>query len=816
MESVNTNLPSTGAEHATLERPESSGAAAARRPSSSTLPEVEGATRRSAIRTEGSPRAPTADLSEVSKRARVDHADSHSGWPENRVDTAFSGPAERAKNAKRSGRAQLSTQGRELPPLTPQALGHYFKDAVGTWPPRERSSLVSAMTNNLRKLAELKQEPEIKQMRRELTLHWHALSEAEKSDVLEAAGTASKELGKSKMSKPADNANVQTWLEHTAAHMPSADVRRLVDATSTDARASLDGNFRLAGTDDTRRAEVKQQSADMHMTLPLDHMYDYTGFYWDNNRKIGHLPKDVAQNLKVCVIGAGPAGIMAADCLNRLGVKPTVLEAADHIGGRLATHHRVREDGTESPTATHPGGMRFHTTHGNFYWSFAEHYKLPHIDFTNPAQVGATLLLTDRVLRMEPGKEPADPVAKQVKDDFLRASESLLKPLREAREAGDTAKFLELSAAAKKKFDGLTFKEGVELLLAENGIHWDEEHWKTFGAVGIGVGGYKGYYNTGFLEEMRFLVDGRLENHQLLVDGADEPLKRMIADKEGLPPGTPSLAEQGAIKLSSPAMDIEKTAEGKFKVTWKEDGKETKSETYDEVFFGASPKIAVDMGLTKADRPGGQLVTPEIATALESINLVGATKMTMTVPADEFHPEQLPKNLQSTAEFQQLYLHAPAKEGNSAVIYLSYTLGDNAKKVEGKSKEEQIRNLLDTLHTAADRDTTPPEDKAQLRNLAALIDKHWEARSHYTHWTEEPNHQGAFKMDAPGDLDNTRKLWNNTLAAKPGIRVVHEKATYEGGFASGPFAAVVNSVAAMVESRGGTVAKNSPLGQRIL
>ncbi len=813
MESINTHVSSSGADQAILERPGSPAAAA--HPTSSTLPDVEGATRRSAIQTEGSPRAPAADLAEVSKRARTGHADDRSGWPENRISTVFSGPAESAKNTKRPERAGLATQGREIPPLIPQALGHYFSQAMGTWP-RERSSLVGAMTNNLRKLADLKQEPEIKQMRRELTLHWHALSEAEKSDVLEAAGTASKAFGKSAMSKPADNANVKTWLEHTAAHMPSDDVEKLFNATSADARTSLQGTFRLAGTDETRRAEVKERSADMRMTLPMDHAYDYTGFYWDNNRKIASLPKDVAEKLNVCVIGAGPAGIMTADCLNRLGVKSTVLEAEDHIGGRLATHHRTREDGTESPTATHPGGMRFHTTHGNFYWSFAEHYELKHIDFTNPSEVGAMLLLTDRVLKMEPGKDPSDPVAKKVKHDFLDAFEALMKPIRDARDAGDMATFLELSAAAKKKFDGLDFKHGVELLLHEHGIQWDEKHWETFGASGIGVGGYKGYYEVGFLEEMRFLVDGRLEKHQLLVDGADAPLKRMIADKEGLPPGGQSLEEQGAIRLSASATNVEKTPEGQFKVTWTENG-ERKSGTYDEVFFGASPKIAVEMGLTKQDRPDGQLVTPEVGAALEKINIVGATKMTMTVPADEFHPEELPKNLQSTAEFQQLYLHGPAKEGDSAVIYLSYTLGSNAKKVEGKSKEEQIHNLLDTLKTAAARETTDPDDKVKLLNLAALIEKHWEARSHYTHWSEVPTHGGAFKMDAPGDLDNTRTLWASTLSSESGrLRMVHEKVTYEGGFASGPFAAAVNAVLGMVTSRGGSPAKNSPLGQRLL
>lgn len=805
MESVNPNVHTAeSAEHATLERPASPSSPVG--PSSSTLPEVTGVTRRSALPTQGSPRASAAELEAAAKRSRTETS---SGWPSSRIDTAtFSLGAESSKNRARPTRAQLSSEGREIPPLTPQSLGHYFSQAAGKWPSADnRAKLLEAMTTNLATLSTLSAAGEIKQMRRELTLHWHALSEREKSDVLDTVGAGSKRLA----GKP----NVATWLEHTAAHMPTADAERLLAACGTSARTALQGSFERAATDETHRGTVRARDADMRMTLPLDHMYDYKGFYWDNDRKVGTLPPEVAKKLRVCVIGAGPAGIMAADSLNRIGVTSTVLEAEDHIGGRLATHHRQLDDGTQSPTATHPGGMRFHTTHGNFYWSFAEHYELRHIDFTNPSQVGALLLLEESVRKAEPGKEPTDPVLKQVKSDFDKAMGSLTQPMRDARDAGDTAKFRELCEAAKNRFDPFTFKEGVEHLLKENGIHWDDKHWETFGAVGIGVGGYKGYYNTGFLEEMRFLVDERLENHQLLVDGADEPLKRMIADTAGLPPGRQSLQAQGAIRLNAPAMGVEKTTnettgKDEYRVSWKENG-ETKTETYDEVFFAASPKIATQLGLTKQGE--GSLVSAELAVALDSVNIVGATKMTMTVPADEFHPEALPKNLQSTAEFQQLYLHAPAKEGDNAVIYLSYTLGDNAKKVEGKTKKEQIENLVGTLRESAKR--AEPEDGAKLRNLADLIDKHWEARSHYTHWAEVPTQGGAFKMDAPNDLDNTRTLYANTLKSS-GLHFINEKVTAEAGFASGPFAAAINAVQSMVKHNKGTLPANSPWEQQIL
>lgn len=801
-----------GADHATIDAPATTAPAAG--PASSSLADVEGvARRRSAIGTQGSPRSSHGELPEASKRARTDEP--QSGWPASRVDTSqyYDTAASRAKFNQRPERAKLGTQGRECPVLTPQTLGHYFKEPVGVWPGK-REKLVESVIQNLKTLGDRSDVKAAKQLRREITLHWHALAPSEQSDVLDKIGQVSKDG--SKWTNFADKGNVKDWLEHTAAHMEAGDVRKLLGACGENARKNLAASFERAGTDDTHRASVKEKSADMRMTLPLDHMYDYSGFYWDNKRKVGTLAPEVASKLKVCVVGAGPAGLMAADALNRVGVKPTVLEAEDHIGGRLASRRRPPEEtgGAESPTATHPGGMRFHTTHGNFYWSMAKNYDLKHIDFTNPSQVGATLLVGEQVLKMEPGKEPTDPVLKKVKDDFNKAMDSLTAPLRHARDAGDTAKFRELSDAAKKTFDPLKFKDGVEHLLKENGIKWSDKEWETFGAVGIGVGGYKGYYNTGFLEEMRFLVDERLEGHQLLVDGADAPLKKMIADKSDLPAGTQSLEEQKAIKLDSPVTGVEKTPEGKYKVTWQEKGKEPVSETYDEVFFGAGPQIAVKLKMTE-DRGDASLVSRDMAVALESANIVGATKMTMTVPADQFKPETLPKNLQSTEEFQQLYLHPPAKEGNNAVVYLSYTLGDNAAKVKDKSMDEQIAGLVGALRTAASRSTTGADDSAKLNNLADLIETH-KSRAHYTHWSNVETQGGAFKMDAPGDLQNTRELYAQTFKSKSGLHFINEEVTAEAGFASGAFAAAVNAVQNLVVRHNGKLPPNSPYHQEVL
>lgn len=51
------------------------------------------------------------------------------------------------------------------------------------------------------------------------------------------------------------------------------------------------------------------------------------------------------ENLHVCVIGAGMAGLRCAEILIEEGVHVTILEARNRIGGRVC--HRIRSGETE-------------------------------------------------------------------------------------------------------------------------------------------------------------------------------------------------------------------------------------------------------------------------------------------------------------------------------------------------------------------------------------------------------------------------------------------------------------------------------------
>ncbi len=762
------------------------------------------------------------------------------GWPSGRIDLAASLGAQSADRYMRTrpglsigvppsekshgmspAHAALGTEGRPLPPVTPQTVGRYFKQQVGVWPSK-RVALCAAVNENLGKLATLKEGPQQEQLHLEITLHWHCLCEVEKRAVLNALGTSPNNL-LGDTSRPAADESARTpvrdWLEHTAVFETPERATRLLSACSSEARERLGKSLILPTSERDLVAMLKDRFVNLRNTMPVDHMYDYTGFLWDNHRVCGTLPEE-AKKLKVCIAGGGPSGIIAGDLFNRLGVNVHIKEQHSQIGGRMRTERMTDSNGRESPTPIQPGAMRFHTTRGNAYWSIAKHYELPHRPFPNPSTVTTAYIIGNKVELAAPGVPAPNEVMQKVAADVNAALvETMLLPVTAARDAGNTAEFRELCDKYKEEFDGKTFAAGLESLLEKQGIKWSEEEWDVFRATGIGVGGYGGYMGTGFLEEFRFLVDERLEGHQQLLGGADAPLRKMIADEKGLPDGVESLEKQGAIQVNVEITGVKKI-DGRYHVSsLNKETNESSTDIYDEFVFAGGPTEAKRLGLTGHQEGSESLMPVEFGSAMEKANVVGATKLAIKVPK-KFLGEhgQLPGNLQTNAQFQQSYLTPPMEGSDNAVWYTSYTLGDNAPKMAAIPPEEQLTNFVKKLRDVASQSPADQSDQAAyegLRGIAYAVEQNKD-RFSYAHWGLEKHFGGAFKMDEPNQLNNTRELWSALLKPTDGAIFINEENTFEGGFASGAVAAAINGTQQFIVKHGGELPPNSPFDQERL
>ena len=795
-------------------------------PAATSRPAVGPGARQAAVSTAGpSPVArartelPAQTLSAASK-AR----DAASAWPAGRIDTTpFLREMDRTSRAAaiqgsagsapppRDGYEVLSAEGRPTPPLNPQTVGCYFSKPAGTWP-RERAALANAVTQNLRKLDDTEPGKKQQQLHREITLHWHCLSPAEQSRVLDSLGTQNAHLlGDTTQPASIEQARtaVRDWVEHTVVNMDQQAAGTLLNACSEAAQRKLAMPFKAAGDDADLKALLKQRFTDLRMTMPEHHGYDYGGFLEETDFRVAKLDPDVAKKLRVGIVGGGPAGITAAYLLNRIGVKPKVLEQASKIGGRMATEEWTHPDGTTA--VFHPGAMRFSPT--NTHRVLAERFGHTFVPFPNPNTVSTTYVIGNEVYKTEPGKPIENRELKTVFDQANAAMKSLTGPIMAARDAGDTALFYELCDQATRKFDGQTFRAGLEHLLAEQGVEWGEREWMIFGTVGIGVGGYKGYFNTSFLEEFRFIIDERLVDHEGLVGGADAPFHSMVADEEGLPEGGQSLEAQGAIHLNTEVTEIKKKDGVYYVTSVKKDPVtketlETTTEEFDEVFFTGSPAEAAHMGLTGPQVDSERVVPDAIGVAMEQANIVGATKLAIAIPAEALKAAgPLPGNIQASRRFQQTYL---VPDGNGgAVLYVSYTLGDNTPKVSSMSGEEQVKMFIRDLKNLASENADDPA-RQEFANLAKVAEQYQDTVK-YTNWSLEHPHHGAFKMDAAGDLSNTRRLFNALLREPTdGMICIGEEYSAEGGFVPGAIGNATNGVQEMVVRRGGELPRNPP------
>lgn len=709
---------------------------------------------------------------------------------------------------------EMRAVGRPLPPLTPQAIGCDFSRPIGQWPHSERKELAPAVTKNLDLLATLDEGRERNQLHMEITTMWHALSDAEKGDVLNSLGEKQAALlGDTTRAASRDlpRTPVRDWLDHMAVNMSPEGADHLLYSCTPKAQQTLRAPMDVSNANPELRALLDDRFADVAASMPVDHQVDYGGFLERTQRVVGDLPES-AKDIKVGIVGGGPAGIMAADFANRLGIKDIeVLEQADHIGGRLASK---RWNGISTPF--HAGGMRFHRDRNNAYWYLAKHYGLEHEPFPNPGSPGVpvTYLLRGEVSTVQPGSEPDDPTMRKVKHDIERAmTEALFKPIEDARKAGDTAEVRRLWGALKEEFDPLSFHDGVAALLKKQGIQWTEKEWRTFGAIGIGVGGYEGYNRIGFLEEARFTADGRLKDHVALKDGADAPLFKVLEDREGLPEGVGSLADKQVVKLNTEVTEIKKIGDKYHVMVLDKTTGKTDEKIYDELLFSGSPREALRLNM-HVPAPGTEAILPdEFVDALKRANLVSATKAAFGVAFGSMSADDLPANIQTDEFGQQVYIIR--HPDGTGIVYSEYAQGDNANKAMGMTLEDRRDGFIKLLRNVAARYPDDPEYQ-KIGKLADFVEENRD-RFFYTNWGEERHIWGAFKMDAPGDLENSRRLYNFLVERHDtGVIPMGEKLTYEGGFASGAVASAILATQQLVVRRGGELPRNSPLHQELL
>jgi len=226
----------------------------------------------------------------------------------------------------------------------------------------------------------------------------------------------------------------------------------------------------------------------------------------------------------VALVGGGIANIIAAFELSRIGIRCTVFEAGDRLGGRLSSYR------TPSLKAwSELGANRF--PRGGLMWHYVAQWVRaagfsPEKDeisagtFPSPGTVPTMLGYQGEAYDWGPGPEELPPIVREARALFA----DFIAGLNDGAAEPQTMYFADAVAMLKEKpddtttwrlkgfwdlmlqqYDGRSFAGVLETEVFATGSN-PPDLMAVFGTLGVGTGGFGHLYDAAFLEVLRVLL----------------------------------------------------------------------------------------------------------------------------------------------------------------------------------------------------------------------------------------------------------------------------------------------------------------------
>lgn len=523
-------------------------------------------------------------------------------------------------------------------------------------------------------------------------------------------------------------------------------------------------------------------SADGVQRTYVDILYDHAGFLRKNNGKLG--PGDLGRK-RVCVIGAGPAGLMTAHLLHKHNADVTLFEASGRVGGRV---NSVRPKPGDA-AIFELGAMRVPPSEQLFGYLWQDVFKLPNpTTFPDPGKVDTRIVFQNHVYDWPAGGQAPsifDNVSKgwgNFANGFGDLIADLCDPSRfkEAQPKWQKLIYDAQGLGPERGYSTISFYQGLIQAFTEHHQkygcqRWSSQDFALFGALGLGSGGFGPLYSVNFAEIVRLVVNGLETNQQFYSAGLDSLVQSLGAS---LPDGT--------IRLGHKVVGIfEQPGRGVLVQTSKESG------FFDHVVVATTTRaMQVDMLLTEPQGPTSSSAIPdEQATAVQELHLMNSSKLFVLTKSKFWQKGKFPQNIQTDGLVRGLYcLDYP--NSDHGVVLVSYTWGDDSTKyIALKEPEVRLEHLLRSL--APYRELQPFVETLRsevLPEYTRLID-----------WQDQPSYYGAFKLNLPGQDSMNQQLYYQFLNAQRGIVLAGDSVGWCGGWIEGALQTGVNAAASVVQ-----------------
>ena len=575
----------------------------------------------------------------------------------------------------------------------------------------------------------------------------------------------------------------------------------------------------------TQGASAPTQQKDPDSWLPdsfIDTLYKYQDFL-QVDEPIASFAATTNPVPEVAIIGAGTAGMVAAYELLRAGVRPTIFEATDRIGGRHWSRRFKDKNGKDAPLWAEMGAMRVPASHYAF-WHYADQFGAQTGEFPDPGKVPTLIYYKNQTYQWNQGQPPPDPFSK-IGSDFENFVGPALGPIWTTWKKNPSMQNSDLVSAWQKCLDQYGNMTMFDVIRSIPG--WGTDQFDAFSALGVGSGGFGNLlYSVSYMELLRHMIN-RWDYEQLLITGWHDKDKKVTFDGiNGLtkqlyqqpitsPDGrTVSLRFLRRVRFNAKVTRIESDPSAKqLKVHWldKKTGIENDKSFAAVIVATSTRAMEIDMGLTLPATPNADVTSADVKNAIRNMHLMGASKMFIRTKSKFWLDENgkplqnIPQTIQTDELPRQVYCidYPHTKEG---VVLISYAWEDDSTKLAALSPVKRFK-----IFKAILMEICPAfaEKLIPVGGARGIYNIDWQNTEHF---------YGAVKVQLAGQESSLHDAYYQFLSVldptnDKGVYLAGDCISWAGQWAEGAVQTGINAACAAAKHLGRTMRENSPLTQ---
>jgi tryptophan 2-monooxygenase len=526
----------------------------------------------------------------------------------------------------------------------------------------------------------------------------------------------------------------------------------------------------------------------------IDVIYDYLPLL--NDKPLCTIPEN-KQGAEIGIIGGGAAGLLAAYELLKMGLKPTVYEATNRIGGRLYTKQFEHILDDIKPFAE-LGAMRI-PKGSHIFLHYADKLKLKHgMSFPSPGTVDTLIHYRSKQYKWAANKPPPMPF-KKIKtlwEGFLTPS---VDKIHAAWQAGNMDLVKDLWQLMLDKYKDKSFYEVLKEMSPIN----DDEQIHLFGALGSGGGGFSPFFTLGFSELLRIAVNRHFDDLMIFPNGISEFIDKLYHCPVDVENQTGSLADHESVKLNSPAVMIDYSLETENPVIVHKDkrGNYHRKE-FQAVIFTGSVSAAQLINITGKTPSGVDLVNNNIQNAIKNSSMLASSK-TYILTKDKFWLNGKFPQCILTDDLPRATYFLDYPQTKRGVICMSYTWGLDALKLHAVDPEDRVvmfKRVFQEMSPSLNAQIVP------LNGEVISID-----------WINRKYQNGTTSVFASGIDAEQRDLYFQFQVclqeSDKGFYLAGDTISWTPGWVEGALQTGINAVFAVAKRLGAKIPPGSPLEQ---